>query len=228
MAATSKRVGENVKKIDQAQSYTPDGAIRLLKELRPAKFDESVDVSVNLGVDGRKGDQIVRGAMTLPHQLGRTVSVAVFADGDQMKQAADAGADAVGMEDLIETAGQGDFPYDVVIATPAAMPKVASLGPILGPRGLMPNPKMGTVSDDVATAVRNAKQGQARYRADKSGIVHCSIGRISIQTQHLVENFEAFINELKRVKPASVKGLYIKKVTVSSTMSPGIKVDVAG
>ena len=205
--------------------YAPAEAFALLKDLSRVKFRESVDISVCLGIDPKKGDQAVRGASNLPHGLGKEVRVAVFAQGEKAQVAEDAGADAVGMEDLAERVQKGDFDFDVVIASPDAMPAVSRLGQLLGPRGLMPNPKAGTVTDNVAGAVRNAKAGQARFRADKGGVVHASIGRIGFEVSQLQENFEAFVTDLVKARPASAKGAYLKSVTISSTMGPGLRID---
>ena len=216
-----------VDKFSVTKTYTPTDAFSLLKECSQVKFDESVEVSVNLGIDVRKSDQLVRGATNLPHGLGRLVRVAVFAENEQAKGALEAGAEAAGLDDLIKSVKAGELPYDVVVATPDVMSKVASLGQILGPRGMMPNPKTGTVTADPATAVKNIKKGQSRYRADKGGVVHCSIGRISFEVNQLIENFEVLVAALKQAKPSSVKGTYIKNITASSTMGPGIKIDLA-
>ena len=221
----SKRVRAIREKVQPGKVYSINDAINLLKECATAKFVESFDVSVNLGVDSRKSDQGVRGAVVLPHGTGKEVRIAVFADGEGGIQAKDAGADVVGMDDLAELILKGDFNFDVVIATPASMRVVGKLGQVLGPRGLMPNPKVGTVTQDVAGAVRNAKAGQARFRTDKSGLVHCSIGKVNFDVIKLKENLEALLVELKRVKPAAAKGTYLKKVTVSTTMGPGLVVD---
>lgn len=208
-------------------TYNLENAFALLKECAKAKFVESVDVSINLGIDTKKSDQNVRGATVLPHGTGKTVRVAVFAQGKAAEAALAAGADRVGFEDLAEAVKGGDLDFDVVIASPDAMRIVGTLGQVLGPRGLMPNPKVGTVSADVAGAVKNAKSGQVRYRADKAGIVHCSIGKVSFEVNQLVANLKAFIADLRRNKPASSKGTYIKKVTISSTMGPGLVIDQA-
>ena len=205
--------------------YMPDEAFALLKTLPGAGFDESVDVSVRLGIDPKKGDQAVRGASNLPHGIGKNVRVAVFAQGEKAQAAEDAGADAIGMNDLAERVQEGDFDFDVVIASPDAMPAVGKLGQILGPRGLMPNPRAGTVTDNVAAAVKNAKAGQARFRADKGGVVHSSIGRVGFEASQLRENFDALIGDLIRARPSSAKGVYFRSVTVSSTMGPGLRID---
>jgi large subunit ribosomal protein L1 len=225
MARLSKRMQMIRSKVDSTKAYEVEEALQLLKELSTVKFIESVDVSVNLGVDPRKSDQVVRGSTVLPHGIGKTVKVAVFAQGDAASAAKEAGADVVGMEDLAETIKQGNIDFDVVIATPDAMRVVGQLGPILGPRGLMPNPKVGTVTADVASAVRNAKAGQVRYRTDKAGIIHCTIGKVNFPVKALRENLEALLGDLKKAKPASSKGVYMKKVTLSTTMGPGLVVD---
>ncbi len=197
----------------------------LLKELSVVKFAESIDVSVNLGVDPRKSDQVVRGATVLPKGTGKTIRVAVFTQGANADAATDAGADIVGMEDLAAEVKAGNMNFDVVIASPDAMRIVGQLGPILGPRGLMPNPKVGTVTPDVAQAVRNAKAGQVRYRTDKAGIIHCSIGKVDFNPADLIENLQALIGDLQKAKPSAAKGVYLKKISVSSTMGPGIQLD---
>ena len=202
-------------------------AVALLSEFATGKFKESLDVSVNLGIDARKSDQAVRGSTVLPAGTGKTVRVAVFAQGENAEKAKAAGADVVGFDDLAESIQAGNLDFDVVIATPDAMRVVGKLGTVLGPRGLMPNPKVGTVTADVATAVTNAKSGQARFRTDKSGIVHASIGKVGFEPAALTENLEALLNELKKLKPSSAKGVYLKKITVSSTMGPGLTVDQA-
>jgi large subunit ribosomal protein L1 len=225
MARLSKRVRLIREKIDSARQYSIDEAVALLKELSGVKFEETVDVAVNLGVDPRKSDQVVRGATTLPHGTGKTVRVAVFAQGAAADQAKEAGADIVGMDDLAEEVKGGNMDFDVVVADPAAMRVVGQLGQILGPRGLMPNPKTGTVTQDVGTAVRNAKAGQVRFRTDKNGIVHGGIGRVSFDAAALKANLEALIADLRKVKPASAKGIYLKKVTLSTTMGPGLTID---
>jgi len=202
-------------------------ALSLVKEAATAKFDESIDIAVNLGVDARKSDQMVRGAVVLPKGIGKTVRVAVFAQGDNVQKAKDAGADIVGFDDLAAEIKAGKMDFDVVIATPDAMRVVGQLGQILGPRGLMPNPKVGTVSPDVAGAVKNAKAGQVQYRTDKGGIVHCTIGRASFAVDDLKENLAALLDALQRAKPASSKGIYFKRLSVSSTMGVGVRVDQA-
>lgn len=225
MAAVTKRNKAAREKVDSNTAYEIDQALSLVKELATAKFPESVDVAVNLGVDPRKSDQVVRGSTVLPNGTGKTVKVAVFAQGENADKAKAAGADVVGFEDLAETIKGGDLNFDVVIATPDAMRVVGQLGQILGPRGLMPNPKVGTVTADVETAVKNAKAGQVRYRTDKAGIIHCAIGRADFEVPALKENLEALLADLKKAKPASAKGSYVKKLTVSSTMGPGVSVD---
>jgi len=225
MAAKSKRMKAAADKIDRTRQYTLEEALGLVKECAKVKFKESIDVSVNLGVDPRKSDQVVRGSTVLPNGTGKTVRVAVFAQGPNADAAEEAGADAVGFEDLAERIKGGDLGFDVVIATPDAMRIVGPLGRVLGPRGLMPNPKVGTVTADVATAVQNAKSGQVRYRTDQAGIIHCPIGNVEFEVQALSENLHALLTDLVKAKPASAKGVYMKKVTVSSTMGPGLAVD---
>ena len=225
MAALSKRKKLAREKVDSNTSYAIEDALGLVKELATSKFPESVDVSVNLGVDPRKSDQVVRGSTVLPNGTGKTVRVAVFAQGENADKAKAAGADIVGFEDLAERVKGGEMNFEVVIATPDAMRVVGTLGQILGPRGLMPNPKVGTVTADVETAVRNAKAGQVRYRTDKAGIIHCPIGRADFEVAALKENLDALLADLRKAKPAASKGQYIKNLTVSSTMGPGIAVD---
>jgi large subunit ribosomal protein L1 len=225
MAKKSKRAKEFAEKVDRTRLYPLDDALSLLKELANAKFEESVDVAVNLGVDPRKSDQVVRGSTVLPNGTGKTVRVAVFAQGANAEAAKEAGADIVGFEDLAQTIKGGEMNFDVVIATPDAMRVVGPLGPVLGPRGLMPNPKVGTVTADVATAVKNAKAGQVRYRTDKAGIIHCPIGKVQFEVSALRENLAALLADLTKAKPAAAKGVYMKRVTVSSTMGPGVAVD---
>ncbi len=225
MATLSKRKKAAREQVDSTAVYQIDEALGLVKELAKAKFPESVDVSVNLGVDPRKSDQVVRGSTVLPNGTGKSVRVAVFAQGENAEKAKAAGADVVGFEDLAESVKSGDLNFDVVIATPDAMRVVGQLGQILGPRGLMPNPKVGTVTADVEVAVKNAKAGQVRYRTDKAGIIHCPIGRADFEVPALKENLEALLADLKKGKPAASKGTYVKKLTVSSTMGPGITVD---
>jgi large subunit ribosomal protein L1 len=227
MAKLSKREKVFREKIDSNKSYSLEEALDLLKTVPPAKFNKSVDVAVNLGVDPRKSDQAVRGSTVLPNGTGKSVRVAVFAQGANADAAKEAGADIVGFEDLAESVKKGEMNFDVVIASPDAMRVVGQLGQILGPRGLMPNPKVGTVTPDVAGAVKNAKAGQVRYRTDKAGIIHCTIGKISFESASLRENLEALIADLRKAKPSSAKGTYFKKITVSSTMGPGIAVDKA-
>jgi large subunit ribosomal protein L1 len=227
MATVSKRKKAAREKVDALKVYEIDDALGLVKELATAKFPESIDVAVNLGVDPRKSDQVVRGSTVLPNGTGKTVRVAVFAQGDNADKATAAGADIVGFEDLAESIKGGDLSFDVVIATPDAMRVVGKLGQILGPRGLMPNPKVGTVAADVETAVKNAKAGQVRYRTDKAGIIHCPIGRADFEVGALKENLDALLADLNKAKPASAKGSYVKKLTVSSTMGPGVSVDRA-
>ena len=225
MAKLTKRQRAFAEKVTAGAQYAIDDALSLLRELSSAKFRESVDVSVNLGIDPRKSDQVVRGSTVLPNGTGKQVRVAVFAQGANADAAKDAGADVVGFEDLAESIKGGDLGFDVVIATPDAMRVVGQLGQILGPRGLMPNPKVGTVTPDVVTAVKNAKAGQVRYRADKGGIIHCTIGKVDFEAQALRENLDALLNDLIKAKPSSAKGVYMKKVTVSTTMGPGVIVD---
>lgn len=227
MSKLSKRIKAIREKVDTAKVYPVDEALKLIKDCALAKFNESVDVSVNLGIDPRKSDQVVRGATVLPHGTGKTIRVAVFAQGAKAEEAKAAGADVVGMDDLAQKMKDGDLNFNVVIAAPDAMAVVGKLGQLLGPRGLMPNPKVGTVSPDVAGAVRNAKGGQVRYRADKAGIVHCSIGKANFDVPALRANLQALLNDLEKSKPAGSKGIYMKRVTVSSTMGPGLQVDKA-
>jgi large subunit ribosomal protein L1 len=225
MVQLSKRTKVFRDKIAAGKQYPLDQALQLLKDIASAKFDESVDVAVNLGIDARKSDQSVRGATVLPHGTGKKVRVAVFAQGAKADAAREAGADIVGLEDLAAQVKAGEMNFDVVIASPDTMAVVGQLGQILGPRGLMPNPKVGTVTPDVATAVRNAKAGQARFRTDKAGIIHCSIGKVSFEVNALKENLDAVVAALNKAKPSTAKGMYLKKITVSSTMGPGIVVD---
>jgi len=225
MAKLSKKQKAMAEKIDVSKIYEVDEAMSLVIDLPKAKFTESVDVAVNLGVDPRKSDQVVRGSTVLPHGTGKTVKVAVFAQGENADKAKAAGADIIGFEDLAEDIKKGNMDFDVVIATPDAMRVVGTLGQILGPRGLMPNPKVGTVTPDVENAVKNAKAGQVRYRTDKAGIIHCPIGNVNFDAGKLKENLEALVADLKKAKPASAKGQYLKKVTVSTTMGSGIAVD---
>lgn len=227
MAKLSKRMSKIKSAIDADQSYSMSDAIALLKDLSSTKFKESVDVAVNLGVDPRKSDQVVRGASVLPNGTGKSVRVAVFAQGENADVAKENGADIVGFDDLAEEIKKGNMDFDVVIATPDAMRVVGRLGTILGPRGLMPNPKVGTVTADVATAVKNAKAGQVRYRTDKGGIIHCPIGSLDFSAEALQENLEFLLKDLKKAKPSTAKGTYLKKVSVSSTMGGGIELDQA-
>ncbi len=227
MAKLSKRQKVIREKVDPTRQYPMDEAIALLKELPPIKYEQTVDVSVNLGIDPRKSDQAVRGATTLPHGTGKNVRVAVFTQGANAEAAKEAGADLVGMEDLAEQVKGGMMDFDVVVADPAAMRVVGQLGQVLGPRGLMPNPKTGTVTPDVATAVKNAKAGQVRFRADKGGIIHGGIGKINFDSSALKENLEALIADLKKAKPASSKGVYLKKISLSTTMGPGLSIDIS-
>ncbi|MCP5178743.1 MAG: 50S ribosomal protein L1 [Pseudomonadales bacterium] len=225
MAKLSKRLKLIQDRVDRAKSYPIEEAVALLSELSKTKFVESIDVSINLGVDPRKSDQVVRGATTLPHGSGKDVRVAVFAQGAAADAATAAGADIVGLDDLAEQVKAGNLNFDVVVAAPDTMRVVGQLGKILGPRGLMPNPKTGTVTADVATAVRNAKAGQVQFRTDKAGIIHGSLGKVGFGAVQVKENLEALLNDLKRAKPASAKGIYLKKITLSTTMGPGITVD---
>ena len=225
MARMTKRRKALEGKLEAGKAYPVEEALQLVNELAGAKFPESIDVSVNLGVDPRKSDQVVRGATVLPNGTGKTVRVAVFAQGANADKATEAGADIVGFEDLAERIKGGEMDFDVVIATPDAMRVVGQLGQILGPRGLMPNPKVGTVTPDVEGAVKNAKAGQVRYRTDKAGIIHCPIGRVGFEPTALRENLSALLVDLKKAKPASAKGAYIKKLVVSSTMGPGVTID---
>ncbi|AXE62561.1 50S ribosomal protein L1 [Candidatus Thioglobus sp. NP1] len=227
MANLTKNQKVAASKVEVGSKYSISDALVLIKECATAKFDESVDVSINLGIDTKKSDQTVRGAVVLPNGTGKVVRVAVFTQGDNVEKATDAGADIVGMDDLMKTMQDGDLNYDVVIASPDAMGVVGRLGQVLGPRGLMPNPKVGTVTPDVATAVKNAKAGQVRYRADKAGIVHAGIGKASFDAKALEENIIALIDAIKKVKPSSAKGVYFKKISVSSTMGPGLAIDAA-
>jgi large subunit ribosomal protein L1 len=223
----SKRVKVLQAKVDRTKLYPIEEALNLVKETATAKFDESVDAVINLGIDARKSDQLVRGALVLPHGTGKTKRVAVFAQGAAAEAAKAAGADIVGFEDLAEQVKGGMLDFDVAIATPDAMRVVGTLGQVLGPRGLMPNPKVGTVTPDVTTAVKNAKAGQVQYRTDKGGIVHCTIGRASFSVDALKENLAALVDALNKAKPTSSKGVYLKKVSISSTMGAGIRVDQA-
>ncbi len=226
MAKLGKREKENNSKVEAQKFYSINEALELVKALANAKFDESVDVAVQLGIDPRKSDQAVRGAVVMPAGTGKTVRVAVFAAGAAAEAAKEAGADVVGLEDLVASVEGGNLDFDVVIAEPSAMRFVGQLGQILGPRGLMPNPKVGTVTPNVAQAVKNAKAGQVQFRADKAGIIHAPIGRASFEADKLLVNVKALIEALNKAKPASSKGVYLRKLAVSSTMGPGVKVDV--
>jgi large subunit ribosomal protein L1 len=227
MTSVSKRRGAIVGRVDRAKAYPVIDAMKLVKETATAKFDEAVDVAVNLGVDASKSDQTVRGAVVLPAGTGKTVRVAVFAQGEKAEAAKAAGADVVGMEDLAESVKSGKLDFDVVIAEPAAMRVVGQLGQVLGPRGLMPNPKVGTVTPDVVTAVKNAKAGQVQFRADKTGNVQCTIGRASFTPEQLRDNLSALVDALNKSKPQHTKGVYLRKLSVSSTMGVGVRVDPA-
>ena len=227
MAKPSKRVEKINGLVDRTKAYELKQALELVKKTATAKFDESIDVAVNLGIDAKKSDQVVRGSVVLPRGTGKTVRVAVFAQGANAETAKKAGADIVGFDDLAEKIKGGFMDFDVVIATPDAMKVVGPLGQVLGPRGLMPNPKVGTVTPNVAEAVKNAKGGQVQYRADKAGIVQCTIGRASFEVDALAENLEALISAINKAKPASTKGIYLKKVSVSSTMGVGVRVDTS-
>ncbi len=227
MAKLSKAQKHVAERLERGKVYPLDEALGLVKELAHAKFSESVDAAINLGVDPKKSDQAVRGSTLLPHGTGKVVRVAVFAQGENAEAAKKAGADLVGMDDLAESIKSGELNFDVVIASPDAMRVVGKLGQILGPRGLMPNPKVGTVTPDVVTAVENAKAGQVRYRTDKSGIIHCTIGTVGFEAEALKQNLAALLSDLHKAKPASAKGLYVKRVSISSTMGPGIVIDQA-
>lgn len=227
MAKLSKRIKAIREAVTPGKSYEITEALKLLKSLSKVKFNESVEVSINLGVDPRKPEQAVRGSTVLPNGTGKTVRVAVFAQSDKQADAKNAGADIVGLEDLAESIKAGKMDFDVVIATPEAMRVVGQLGQILGPRGLMPNPKVGTVSADVAGAVRNAKAGQVRYRTDKAGIIHTTIGKVNFAEEALLVNLNALLSDLKRLKPSTSKGIYVKRITVSTTMGPGLQVEQA-
>ncbi|MBT7388513.1 MAG: 50S ribosomal protein L1 [Gammaproteobacteria bacterium] len=227
MAKLSKRVKAFKEKVDPAKNYPVSEAVAILNELSSVKFKESIDVSVNLGVDPRKSDQVVRGATVLPNGTGKTVRVAVFAQGEKATEATEAGADIVGMDDLAAEVKAGNLNFDVVIATPDTMRIVGQLGQVLGPRGLMPNPRLGTVTQDVAEAVKNAKSGQMRYRTDKNGIIHGGVGQVGFDPEAIKQNVEALLADLKKIKPASAKGIYVKKVTLSTTMGAGIAIDQA-
>jgi large subunit ribosomal protein L1 len=225
MSKMTKRMREIAEKVDREKAYPIDEAVTLLSELSKTKFKESFDVSVNLGVDPRKSDQVVRGATTLPHGTGKEVRVAVFAQGENADAATAAGADIVGFEDLSEQIKAGKMDFDVLIATPDAMRLVGQLGKVLGPRGLMPNPKTGTVTPDVAGAVKNAKAGQVQFRTDKAGIIHGSVGIVGFDANAIKENVEALLVDLKKSKPAAAKGIYLQKLTLSTTMGPGVSID---
>jgi large subunit ribosomal protein L1 len=225
MAKPGKRMRALREQVSRTKAHDADKALLMVKGMAGVKFKESVDVAVNLGVDPRKSDQVVRGSTVLPHGTGKEVRVAVFAQGENVEKAKAAGADVVGLEDLAEQMKGGDLNFGTVIATPDTMRVVGQLGRLLGPRGLMPNPKVGTVTQDVETAVRNAKAGQIRYRTDKAGIIHCPIGRVDFEVNDLKENLAALLADLKKAKPASSKGQYMKKLTVSSTMGPGVAID---
>jgi large subunit ribosomal protein L1 len=225
MSKLSKRQQAIAAKVEAGKQYSFEAAASLLAELSTIKFKESVDIAINLGVDPRKSDQVVRGATVMPNGTGKTVRVAVFAQGPAAEAALAAGADKVGMDDLAAEMKAGDLNYDVVIASPDAMRVVGQLGQVLGPRGLMPNPKVGTVTPDVATAVNNAKAGQARFRTDKNGIIHAAIGQVDFEPAKLKQNAEALLAELRRLKPSSSKGIYVKRITLSSTMGPGLIID---
>lgn len=223
----TKRMRECYKDLDIGKVYQDLEAIKLLKDKSSVKFVESLDVSINLGIDPKKSDQNIRGSLVLPNGTGKSVKVAVFCDGDDAKKAKEAGADTVGMEELVDLVKKGDFDFDVVIATPDTMRIVSPLGQILGPKGLMPNPKVGTVSKDVEKAVKNAKSGQVQFRTDKGGIVHCSIGKVEFNEEMLVENLRALIAEIVKAKPSSAKGKYLKKISISSSMGPSLELDQA-
>lgn len=225
MTRISKRIKACRQKLEPGKYYPVKEALELLKDVSSVKFDESVEVAVNLGLDARKSDQQVRGSTVLPKGTGKQVRVAVFAQGEHAKAAAAAGADAVGFDDLAESMQKGNIDFGVIIATPEAMPVVGKLGKVLGPRGLMPNPKVGTVTDDVGPAVKNAKGGQVRYRTDKNGIIHCAIGKVSFDADSLVENLHSLLADLKKAKPGAAKGVYLKKLSLSTTMGPGVPVD---
>ncbi len=225
MSKRSKRVRSYREQVDPEALYPLSDALNMVKEHASAKFDESVDIAVNLGVNSRKSDQNVRGATMLPNGTGKDLRVAVFATGDNAKAAEEAGADIVGLEDLVQSIKAGKIDFDLCIATPDTMPMVGQLGQILGPRGMMPNPKVGTVTADPATAVKNAKSGQVSFRIDRGGVIHCSVGKASFSTEGLLENVNALISALVKAKPASAKGQFIKRVSVSSTMGPGVRVD---
>lgn len=224
---TSKRMRAIKEKLTPGKLYSPQEAFVLLQNLPPTKFIQSIEVAINLGIDSRKSDQAVRGSLVLPHGTGRTIRIAVLTTAGHADKARQAGADLVGLEDIAEKIKAGEINFDVLIASPDAMRVVGQLGQILGPRGLMPNPKDGTVTMDVASAVKNAKAGQVRYRTDKAGVVHCMIGKINFESTNLTKNLEAVLTALKKAKPITAKGIYFKKVTVSSTMGPGLQIDVS-
>ena len=228
MAKPGKRTRAILESVEADKAYTITEAVALVKSNAKAKFDETVEIAVNLGVDPKYADQMVRGVVNLPSGTGKDVRVAVFTQGANAEAAKEAGADAVGMDDLAEAMKGGEMNYDVVIASPDAMRVVGALGPVLGPRGLMPNPKTGTVTPDVATAVKNAKSGQARYRTDKAGIIHCAIGSVKFDNAALTENLKALMRDLRKAKPSASKGVYFKKVTLSTTMGPGVAIDHSG
>lgn len=227
MAKLTKRAKLIAEKVEHQKAYPISEAVTLLSELANKKFEESFDVSVNLGVDPRKSDQVVRGATTLPHGTGKTVRIAVFAQGENAEKATAAGADLVGFEDLADSIKEGNLDFDVLIATPDAMRLVGQLGKVLGPRGLMPNPKTGTVTPDVETAVANAKAGQIQFRTDRAGIIHGRVGKVGFESDKIKENVEALLDDLKKSKPASAKGVYLKKITLSTTMGPGLSIDTS-
>jgi large subunit ribosomal protein L1 len=226
MAKITKKQKSLAGKVQQGKTYDLDAAIKLVKECATAKFTESVDMAINLGIDAKKSDQNVRGSTVLPHGSGKSVRVAVFAQGAKAEEAKAAGADAVGMDDLAAKMKEGDLSYQVVIAEPAAMRVVGGLGQVLGPRGLMPNPKTGTVTPDVAGAVKNAKAGMAKFRTDKAGVLHCAVAAASFDADKIKDNLLAVVRDVRKAKPSSSKGVYIKKVTLSTTMGPGVRVDV--
>ena len=223
----TKRMKECYKDLDFGKIYQDLDAIKIIKSKSTVKFVETVDVSINLGIDAKKSDQNIRGSLVLPNGTGKSVKVAVFCDGDDAKKAKEAGADMIGMEDLVDLVKKGEFDFDVVIATPDTMRIVSPLGQILGPKGLMPNPKVGTVSKDVEKAVKNAKSGQVQFRTDKAGIVHCPIGKVEFTEEMLVENLRALIDEILKAKPSSAKGKYLKKISLSSSMGPSLELDQA-
>ena len=227
MSKATKKKQEILKKVKPGQVYSLSEGVQLLKEFASKKFNEALDVAVNLGIDAKKSDQMVRGATSLPKGTGKTVRVAVFAQGEHAEKAKKAGADVVGFEDLAEQIKSGDMPFDVVIATPDSMRIVGQLGQILGPRGLMPNPKVGTVTMNVEAAVSDVKSGQVRYRTDKNGIIHCSVGKVDFSEADITENLTALLADLKKAKPTAAKGVYFRKLTLSTTMGPGIAIDLA-